>query len=92
MDREVVYNGEKFTVSKPENCKMKVSGRGLTATISIHTATNKYREDLDGWGTDCDTLKRALDSACQRILDKAGSPSAKELCAGMDEFYGSLDK
>ena len=43
------YQGEKFTVSKPENCVMKVSANGLTAKVSIHEATNQYRESLDGW-------------------------------------------
>ena len=92
MTQEYVYQGEKFGVSKPDNCKMKVSGKGLTAVISIHTATNMYRESLDGWGSDHKSLRAALDSACRRILDKAARPSDKDLCAGMDEFYGSLGK
>ena len=79
-------------MSKADDCTMKVSGRGLTAKITIHAATNMYREDLDGWGTDQKTLKGALDSACRRILDKAGRPSEKELCGGMDDFYDTLGK
>lgn len=92
MEKEHVYQGEKFVVTKPDACKMDVSGKGLTATITIHTATNQYRESLDGWGSDHSTLHDALNSACRRILNKAGRPSAKELCTGMDEFYGSLGK
>ena len=92
MTKEYVYKSEKFAVNKPDDCTMKVSGKGLTAEISIHTATNMYRESLDGWGSDHKSLNAALDSACRRILDKAARPSDKALCAGMDEFYGSLSK
>ena len=92
MSKEYIYSGEKFAVSKPDDCSMTVSAKGQTAKIAIHEATNMYRESLDGWGTDQKTLKGALDAACQRILVKAGRPSQKELCAGMDEFYASLEK
>ena len=30
MTKEYVYNGEKFIVTKPDACKMDVSGKGLT--------------------------------------------------------------
>lgn len=92
MTTKYEYENETFTVSKPEDCMMEVSGKGLTAKISIHTATNMYRESLDGWGSDHKTLNAAVDSACQRILIKSARPPTKDLCVGMDEFYGSLGK
>ena len=92
MIQEYIFEGEKFNVSKPDDCKMTVSRDGFTAKISIHAATNMYREDLDGWGSDLKTLSQALDSACRRILNKSARPSQKELCASMDEFYQTLEK
>ena len=92
MTKEYSYKGEKFAVSKPDKCTMTVSGKGLTAKLSIHEATNQYREELDGWGSDHNSLEAALNSACNRILKKAARPSAKELCAGMDDVYEKLEK
>lgn len=79
-------------MTKADACQMEVSGMGLTAMITIHTVTNMYRESLDGWGSDHTTLRDALDAACRRIIEKAGRPSAEELCKGMDAFYGKLGK
>ena len=90
MAKDYEYKGEKFTISKPDNCSMNVSKDGFTAELTIHQATNKYRESLDGWGMDHDTLKSALDSACRRILEKSAQPSPEELCKGMGEFYDDL--
>ena len=84
------YGGEKFEVLKPEKGKMAVTGKELTAYITIHKATGMYREVLDGWGSDHNTLKDAMDGACRRILDKANKPSNEALLKGLDEFYESL--
>ena len=86
------YQGEEFVVTKPEACSMEVSRDNYKAVISIHTATNQFRESLDGWGIDHPSLQRALDAACRRILDKAARPSKEQLCSEMDAFYESLDK
>ena len=69
MEKEYVYEGVKFAVNKPSNCKMTVSNGGLTAKISIHTATNMYREDLDGWGADHASLDAALKSAYEMLAE-----------------------
>ena len=90
MTSKYEYQGETFEVSKPKDCKMLVSAKGLTAVVSIYAATNQYREDLDGWGSDRSSLDAALKGACQRILDKAARPTHKDLCADMDKFYDSL--
>ena len=84
------YKGKKFTISKPDSCTMKVSKDGFTAKLTIHQATKMYRESLDGWGSDHNTLKSALHSACQRILEKAAQPPPDALCKGMDQFYHDL--
>ena len=86
------YQGEEFAITKPEACAMEVSREGHTAIISIHSATNQFRESLDGWGSDHPSLQLALDAACRRILEKLVRPTKEQLCSEMDEFYSSLNK
>ena len=92
MSQEIYkYQGEEFVITKPEACSMKVTKGRYTAVITIHAATNRFRESLDGWGTDLDSLEGALDRACQRILDKEARPRKEELCSEMERFYKSLE-
>ena len=84
------YQGEKFEVSEPQDGRIAVRGQGLTAYITVHDATGTYRETLDGWGTDQNTLKGALDAACRRIVTKSKKPSKDVLLKGLDDFYESL--
>ena len=86
------YQGEQFVITKPEACAMKVSRGEDSAIISIHSATNQFRESLDGWGSDHPSLQRALDAACRRILEKAARPAKEQLCFEMDEFFSLLNK
>ena len=86
------YQGEEFIITKPEACAMKVSSGEYTAIVSIHSATNQFRESLDGWGSDHSSLQQALDAACRRILEKSARPTKEQLCSEIDEFYSSLNK
>ena len=86
------YQGEEFVITKPEACAIKVSRGEYIATVSIHSATNQFRESLDGWGSDHPSLQRALDAACRRVLEKSARPTKEQLCSEMDEFYSSLNK
>ena len=90
MSKPYKYKDEEFVVTKPEACVMNVTKGDYTAVISIHTQTNKFREDLDGWGQDHPSLQAAIDAACQRILDKSAQPSPEQLCSEMDKFHESL--
>ena len=71
---------------------MKVSRGEYTAIVSIHSATNQFRESLDGWGSDHPSLQLALDAGCRRILEKSARPTKEQLCSEMDEFYSSLSE
>ena len=85
------YRGEEFVITKPNGCAMKVTKGRYTAVISIHAATNLFRESLDGWGNDHPSLQGALDGACRRILDKLVRPPKEELCSEIERFYESLE-
>ena len=84
------YEGEKFQVFEPEDRRIAVKGKGLTAYITVHEATAMYRESLDGWGSDHKTLNGALDRACRRILNKSKKPSTDTLLKGLQDFYKTL--
>ena len=84
------YEGEKFEVFEPQEGRIAVKGKGLTAYITINEATSMYREELDGWGTDQNTLDGALNRACRRILDKSKKPSEDTLLKGLHDFYETL--
>ena len=49
ITQEYKYEGEEFVITKPEACAMNVSRGEYTATISIHSATNQFRESLEVW-------------------------------------------
>ena len=84
------YEGEKFEIFEPQDRRIAVKGKGLTAYITVHEATRMYRESLDGWGADHNTPNRALDRACRRILDKSKKPSKDTLLKGLQDFYKTL--
>ena len=90
MSKEYTYQGETFAVSKPNNCTMTVSAKGLTAKLSIHPVTKQYFVELGGFRMRKDSLQAALDIACKQLLADSTRPSAKELCADMDGFYEAL--
>ena len=84
------YEGEKFEVFEPQDRRIAVKGKESTAYITVHEATGMYRENLDGWGSDHNTLNEALDGACRRILNKSKKPSKDTLLKGLQDFYKTL--
>ena len=79
------HHGEEFAITKRGACSMKVSRGEHTAVVSIHSATNRFRESLDGWGSDHSSLQKALDATRRRILEKSARPSKEQLRCNMDK-------
>ena len=77
-------------VSKPDDGRMQVRALGFTAHVYVHPATLEYRADLNGWGSNFKNLEGALNYACRRIIENAGSPSEEELRKMLDAFYDDL--
>ena len=94
MTKEYIYKGEKFSVSKPDDCEMKVTKNGCTATISIAEQSGKFRVSAhDGIIAEtAPTENAALDAACRRITSKLAASSKEELCSRLDSLYEGLDK
>ena len=87
-----MFKGEKFAVSKPDECTMDVSAKGITARIYVNKTTNRYHVGLDGSATGHDEPSGLLDEACTRILHKAARPTSDDLCKGLDDLYEKLGK
>ena len=82
------YEEETFKLTfDPDAYRIAVEGRGLTAFVSIHKSTLKFRESLDGWGTNQNSLDAALKGACRRIVNLAKEPSVEELQKEMREYF-----
>lgn len=95
MTTEYEYHGQKFVVSKPDDCTMKVTKDGCTAVISVEEAGGRYKAALeDGtWSSPFGDERTALYRSCHRILEKLnGPPTKKELCDRLVSLYSELDK
>ena len=87
-DTKVIeHHGEKFEVSAPTDCTLKVSGMGHTAQVSVKGA--KYSVRVIGTPDNGQLYNRGDDPiaiACQRIIDF--SPEIQEqLCRGLEDAY-----
>ena len=88
------YRGEKFIVSKPEDCTMKVTKDGCTATISVQERSGEFRVDInDGQIAHASEREEdALQVACNRILKKLRASPKDELCSRLDGLYDNISK
>ena len=77
-------------VSKPDDGRMEIRALGFTAHVYVFLATLEYRAELNGWGRNFKKLDDALNYACHRIIENAGSPSEEELRKMLDTFYDDL--
>ncbi|MDE0453545.1 MAG: hypothetical protein OXI90_17470 [Gammaproteobacteria bacterium] len=85
------YDGETFKLTfDPDAYRIAVEGKGLTAFVYIHESTRKFRESLEGWGTDQSSLDAALEGACRRIVNLAKEPRVEELQKRMREYFDDL--
>ena len=96
VTREYVYQGEKFVVSKPDDCEMKVAKDGVEATISTNETVGGYAATVQHGNvttsTGANDAAGALDGACRIILETLDpKPTKKELCDGLDGLYDKIN-
>ena len=79
MTEEYDYKDEKFAVSKPDDCEMKVSKDGCIATITA-LESGEFKVDVDdGSPWQCvQSPGYALEIACVRILKKLRDSTKQE--------------
>ena len=88
--RTYEYQGEKFEVSKPEDCRVEVHGKGETGLIRLDGATRKFYVKVLGRTTSHASFEEALKRLCAAVLAKEARPPLDDLCKEMDAFYDRL--
>lgn len=64
-----------------------------TGHVTWHPATHKYRGDFQGWGSDADTVERAVDIAARRITTTSqGVPETEAVDAMGAYIYQPVGK
>ena len=101
METEYTYNhnkyGEyKFTVTEPEDCKMKVENDKYSIIISINVSRKSGQFELTFSGEPNvhaveNTAKNALNSACYYVVERlAPLTTEEELCSQMKDLYNEI--
>ena len=90
MGKMYEYEGEKFAVSEPKDCKIRIEGKGQVGEIQVNQTTGKYHASVPGWSDYVSDMKTALDACCARMIERSKFPSEKELCDEMSAFYDGL--
>ena len=88
MDKRTVkVDGEEFVVtSGSRECELDVTNGNDTGRVRWHKATQKYRGEFNGWGSDADAVENAVIIAARQILSARKGISQQEACEGMDNF------
>lgn len=90
--RKFEHKNHTFIVHEPKNCNILVQSEKLPdGNISVHEATGMFRESVNGWGTDCDSLDSALSRVCNRMIARAKQKNRDTMCKEMDDFYVKLE-
>ena len=84
------HQGEKFEISKPEDCRVEVRSRGLVGEVVVDEETGTFRESLKGRNSEARSMDEAVERVCARIIRSASRPSIGDLCKEMDAFYDKL--
>ena len=99
MERTYIYKDERygeqeFTVSKPDDCLMKVTKDGCSAIISVREISQNFLVKFssgEGSGKEARDADNALDIACKMILGKLKpKPVMDELCSQLEDLYNKI--
>ena len=88
--KEISHKGEKFEVSTPANCQIRVTGNGLTAQVSVKGSSYVIQvlnteDNGQLYRSDCNPII----AACDRILNFSPK-SVQSLCDGLEKAFGDL--
>jgi hypothetical protein len=88
MDKRTVkVDGEEFFVTKGSSeCELNVTNGNDTGRVTWHQATQQYRGEFNGWGSDTNALESAVEIAARRIIQTRKGISQPEACEEMDKY------
>ena len=85
--RTVKIDDQEFVVTKAKgDCELQVTNGDDVGKVTWHSATQRYRGDFMGWGSDSDSIEGAIDIAARRILSTRKGISKKDACEAMDKY------
>ena len=88
MDKRIAkVDGEEFVVTKgSKECELDVTNGNDTGKVTWHEATQQYRGEFLGWGSDTKSVETAVEVAARRIIKTRTGISQPEACEGMDKY------
>jgi hypothetical protein len=82
-NRTIKVDGEEFVITEG-------SAKGeldvTNGKVTWHKATQRYRGEFNGWGSDADRVERAVEIAARRIIQTRKGISQSEAYEEMDKF------
>ena len=87
MDRVEKIDGEEFIVKQGTGeCMLEVANGSDVGRVTWHKATQRYRGEFNGWGSDTDSVESAVAIAARRIIANRKGISQKEACEAMEKY------
>ena len=88
--KTVKHEGEDFEVSVPNDCQLTVTGKDLTAQVSVKGSKYVIQVlDTDDNGQLYSSDKDPITAACERIRDFSPK-SRQQLCDALDKAFSDL--
>ena len=87
MERLEKIDGEEFVVKQGAGeCMLEVANGSDIGQVTWHKATQRYRGEFNGWGSDTDSVDSAVAIAARRIIATRKGTSQKEACESMENY------
>ena len=86
MTRLEKIDGEEFVIEAGTECTLKVSNGPDTGFVTWHEATQRYRGKFNGWGSDADSIEKAIKIAARRIISTRKGITREKACKAMEEY------
>ena len=87
MERKETIDGEEFVIKRGSgDCLLEVANGDDVGRVTWHKATQRYRGEFNGWGSDADSVERAVVVAAKRIITTRKGISQQQACEAMENY------
>ena len=87
MERIEKIDGEEFTIKRGSgDCVLEVANGDDIGRVTWHKATQQYRGEFNGWGSDANTVEKAVVIAARQVLATRKGISQKEAREAMEKY------
>ena len=86
-NRTIKVDSEEFVVTEGSaKRELDVTNGNDTGKVTWHKATQQYRGEFNGWGSDASTVESAVEIAARQIIRTRKGVSQSEAFEEMDKF------